>query len=140
MRRFAVLLLILVSCRKAAPGKPHAAAGTTDVRTIENTSTPPAPVQPPPVLADEAAAPNPISTTSTANPVVLTPADVRLRASLPFAPAIALDPVDGAKLSIRATTPTSSYKGRTFYFTSEANKHTFDSNPEQYEKGRFAHL
>lgn len=138
MRCFAVLLLILVSCHKAAPAKPH--AGMNDVRTIENTSTPPAPVESPPVLADEAAAPNPINATSTENHAVLTPADEKLRVSLPFAPAIALDPVDGDKLSIRATTPTSSFKGRIFYFTSEANKHKFDANPEQYARGRFAHL
>lgn len=113
----------------------------TEVRTIENTQTPPAPLEPPPVLTDESAAPNPISSTSTApNPIVLSPADEQLRASLPFAPAIAMDPVDGSKLSIRATTPTSTYKGRIFYFTSDANKHLFEGNPEQYAKGRFAHL
>ncbi len=139
MRRAAVLLLIFASCRRAAPAQPIAAATMTDVRTIENTQTPPAAMQPPPVLSDEAAAPNPMRT-STANPVVLTPADEQLRASLPFAPAIAMDPVDGSKLSIRSTTPTASHKGRLFYFSSETNKRTFESNPEPYAKGRFAHL
>ena len=141
MRHAAILLLIVFGCRQAAPTKTNAAASMTDVRTIESTPTPPAPVEPPPVLNDESAAPNPISATSTApNPVVLSPADERLRASLPFAPAIGMDPVDGSKLSIRATTPTSTYKGRIFYFTSDANKRTFETNPEQYAKGRFAHL
>jgi YHS domain-containing protein len=140
MRRLAIFLLILAACRQSAPARPHAAAGMSDVRTIENTPTPAAAVQPPTTLADEAPAPNPVNLTTTANPVVLTPADEKLRAALPFAPAIALDPVDGSKLSIRSTTPTFAYQGRIYYFTSEANRRLFAGNPEQYAKGRFAHL
>jgi YHS domain-containing protein len=75
-----------------------------------------------------------------ANLVPLTEADEQLRAKLPFAPAIAMDPIDGSKISIRATTPTVEVKGKIFYFSSEANKHTFMANPEQYMKGLFSHL
>ena len=71
---------------------------------------------------------------------MLTPQDERVRAQLPFAPAIALDPVDGLKVSIRATTPLAEYKNHLFYFTSEENKRVFLASPDQYLKGPFAHL
>src|ERR1051326_7067572 len=57
---------------------------------------------------------------------------------LPFSPAIALDPVSGQKISIRATTPTAELKGRMYYFESEENKRTFIANPVQYQHGVFA--
>ena len=65
--------------------------------------------------------------------------DEALRAALPFAPAIALDPVDGSKISIRANTASFESKGRIYYFASEANKRTFAASPDQYLKGVFAH-
>ena len=69
-----------------------------------------------------------------------TPQDEAVRAALPFAPAIGMDPVDGSKISIRASTPMTEYKNKIFYFSSEANKRTFTANPEQYLKGLFSHL
>ena len=71
---------------------------------------------------------------------MLTPQDEHVRAQLPFAPAIALDPIDGLKVSIRATTPVVEYKNHLFYFSSDANKRTFVAAPDQYLKGPFAHL
>jgi YHS domain-containing protein len=76
----------------------------------------------------------------TATPVVFSAEDEKVRAALPFSPAIAMDPIDGSKLSIRAATPTVEYKGRIYYFTSEANKRTFMANPTAYLTGRFTRL
>lgn len=57
------------------------------------------------------------------------------KVNLPFAPAIAMDPVDGGKVSIRIDTPVFEYKNKIYYFTSEANRRAFTANPEQYVKG-----
>jgi YHS domain-containing protein len=73
-------------------------------------------------------------------PIVFSPEDEKLRASLPFTPAIAMDPVDGSKISIRATTPTFEHKGKIYYFSSEANRRMFVSNPEGALKGAFTKL
>jgi YHS domain-containing protein len=51
-----------------------------------------------------------------------------------------MDPVDGSKISMRATTPTFEYKGKIYYFSNEENKRTFMANPEQYLKGGFLRL
>lgn len=65
-------------------------------------------------------------------------AAVAERVALPFAPAIAMDPVDGQKVSIRKNTPQFEYKKRIYYFTSEANRRAFISAPETYTKGNLA--
>ena len=111
------------------------------MRTIETVPAQPAPVAQPPELKDEAPPPKPKRQPwEPPVAVVLTPEDEKLRASLPFSPAIAMDPIDGSKISIRATTPTYEYKGRIFYFSSEANKATFVGNPEQYTKSPMMRL
>jgi YHS domain-containing protein len=56
------------------------------------------------------------------------------------APAIAMDPIDGSKISIRASIPTVEYKNKLYYFANEDHKRTFVANPEQYTKGLFSHL
>ena len=66
--------------------------------------------------------------------------DEALRASLPFSPAIAMDPIDGSKISIRASIPTLEYKNKLYYFATEDHKREFAANPEQYTKGLFSHL
>lgn len=58
--------------------------------------------------------------------------------NLPFAPLIAMDPVNGDKISIELETPTAVYDDRIYYFASEANKRTFLQNPEEYTKGPFS--
>ena len=40
----------------------------------------------------------------------------------------------------RASTPTTKYKNRLYYFISEDNKRKFVADPEQYTKGLFSHL
>jgi YHS domain-containing protein len=140
----------LVACSQpasstgAAPQRTTAAATestATDIQTIDNADTRPAVMEPPATLTDEGGnAPKAtVGVIQSDAPPPPLPADEQLRANLPFAPAIGLDPVDGSKISIRAATPTCEYKGKTFYFTSEENKRTFLSRPDGYLKGVFAH-
>lgn len=139
MKRIALIAIALafVACNRSTPAR-RATRSATDVQTIDNTVPAPAALTPPPVLTDEGPPPKGPGNVATADaPPPPTPQDEALRASLPFAPAIALDPVDGSKISIRATTPNAEYKGHIFYFTSEANKRTFMASPDQYLKGAF---
>jgi len=135
MKRFAVLLLFAVACRQSHPAA--APRGKVEMRTLDTADARPALIDPPPVLTDEAPPPKPNDAVAAQNQVPLTEADEQLRARLPFAPAIGLDPVDGAKISIRANTPTVEIKNRVYYFSSEENKRTFMASPQQYLKGVF---
>ncbi len=151
MRRCSALIAICVllspiACKPArrphAAAKPPAKVKTSDMQTIDDVAPQPVVLDPPPVLRDEAPPPKPVAAPWEPQPEAekLTPDDEKVRAALPFAPAIALDPVDGSKVSIRALTPTFEYKGRVFYFASDENKRAFMANPDQYAKGAFAHL
>ena len=120
---------------------PSATSTAAEVQTIHSVAARPAPLPPPPTLQDEAPPPKPKALPwETPAPIVFSPEDEQLRASLPFTPAIAMDPIDGSKISIRAATPTLDYKGKIYYFSSEANKSTFAANPESYLTGRFTRL
>lgn len=115
-----------------------ASAGVASINTVQPR---PAKLDPPPMLQDEAPPPKPKAMPwETPKPIVFTPEDEKLRASLPFSPAIAMDPIDGSKISIRAATPTFEYKGKVYYFSSEENKRLFASNPEAALKGGFMKL
>ena len=128
-------LLLLVAC-DAAP--PPTRTQSANVATINTVPPRPAPLEQPPMLQDEAPPPKPKALAS--KPIVLTPEDEKLRASLPFSPAIAMDPIDGSKISMTATTPTYEYKGKIYYFSNEANKRIFMASPEQALKGGFMRL
>jgi YHS domain-containing protein len=130
MRKVCVAVALLAACHQVPVAKQAATA--TDVHTIESADPRPVIIDPPPMLSDEAAAPKPKNAVEAANATPLTEKDEAVRAALPFAPAIAMDPVDGSKISIRANTPTLEYKGRVFYFRSPENKATFLNNPDQY--------
>lgn len=132
-----MLLLVAVSCARRQPPRSQAPRPHTEMKTIESVPPAPAVLDPPPVLPDEAPAPKPKDVTQAQNMVPLTEQDEQMRAKLPFAPAIALDPVDGSKISIRAGTPTLELKNHIYYFSSEANKQTFAANPAQFMKGVF---
>jgi len=139
MKRIAVIAVAFafVACGRSAPSQ-RAAQSTSDIQTIDNTHPAPAALTPPPVLTDEGPPPKGTIDVATADaPPPPTPQDEALRASLPFSPAIGLDPVDGSKISIRATTPNAEYKGHIFYFSSEATKRTFLASPDQFLKGAF---
>jgi YHS domain-containing protein len=144
-----IVMAMLVAALAAAlaggcGGKPKAAAASkpqSEMRTIDSSDLRPVTVDPPPMLTDEAP---PIKTaTGLAQadaPPPPTAADEALRASLPFTPAIAMDPIDGSKISIRASIPTVEYKNKLYYFANEDHKRAFVANPEQYTKGLFSHL
>lgn len=135
MKRIAIVLLLAAACRQSRPAAaPHA---KVEMRTLDSADARPGIVEPPPVLTDEAPPPKPHDAVAAQNQVPLTEQDEQMRARLPFAPAIALDPVDGSKISIRANTPTFELKGRLYYFTSEENKRNFMAAPQQYLKGVF---
>jgi YHS domain-containing protein len=141
MKRLLPLLLIpLAACGQA--GKSPAPTSTaSEMRTIENTDVKPGVIDPPAILSDEGgAAPKPHAPIPGTAAPVISEKDEQLRASLPFAPAIAMDPVDGSKISIRADTPTVQTKTRLFYFSSEDHKREFVANPEQFMKGAFSKL
>jgi len=145
MRRVPAVILCLTftyGChqapkRAAAPAAPQ----HSEMRTIDNIDPRPVVNDPPPMLRDEAAPPKPTGQPwEEKTPVPLTPEDERMRAALPFSPAIAMDPIDGSKISMLARTPTFEYKGHIYYFSSEENKRTFMAAPDQYVKGAFSHL
>ena len=139
MKRLLVVTCICaLACSRSAP-RARAPRAPSDVQTVDSVDPHPAVIDPPPVLTDEGPAPKPKGNVLSEDaPPPPTPQDEALRASLPFAPAIALDPVDGSKISIRANTPTAEYKGHLYYFASEANKRSFLASPDQYLKGVFA--
>lgn len=133
-------LLVFTGCTRSS-ATPRRQQTATDVQTIDSTEVKPTVLDPPPVLTDEGPAPKAakVGEVITADaPPPPTPQDEALRASLPFAPAIALDPVNGAKISIRANTITWDYKGRIFYFSTEESRRTFQANPQQFTKGVFS--
>ncbi len=146
LKRIAVIfgVIAFASCSRSTPAR-RAATQPSSIQTVDSVTPDPTLMQPPQTITDLGPTMHagcdliqpPTTTTTIAPP---TPQDEALRASLPFAPAIAMDPVDGSKISIRTTTPTAQYKAHIFYFSSEANKRTFLAAPDQYLKGAFAHL
>jgi YHS domain-containing protein len=142
MRHLLALALLAAACaRPSTPARQAAALQPAKVHTIESVDPRPKLMDPPPVLEEEAAPPKPTGQPwEVKQPVLLTPEDEKLRASLPFTPAIAMDPIDGSKITIRASTPTFEYKGRIYYFQTEANKQQFAGNPEAVLKGGMMRL
>ena len=142
MSRFLTALIAafaLAACDAAPPPSRQVTAG---VATINSVPPRPAPLEPPPMLQDEAPPPKPkpLHQWDRPEPIIFSPEDEKLRASLPFTPAIAMDPIDGSKISIRAATPTFEYKGKIYYFSSEANRRTFIASPDAYLIGKFTRL
>ena len=137
MRRFVFLIAILVA---AACGKQAPQGVTHEMRTIETADPRPVVLDPPAVLGDEAALPKPKNAAAAEAQVPLTEKDEEVRGQLPFAPAIAMDPVDGSKISIRADTPKFELKNHIYYFSSEENRRQFVAAPDQFLKGAFSKL
>jgi YHS domain-containing protein len=136
---------VLVRFQSRAPtgcdSTPPSTAQAAPVQTINTVMPVPATLDPPPMLQDEAPPPKPKALPwETPTPIIFSPEDEKLRNSLPFSPAIAMDPVDGSKISIRATTATFEYKGKIYYFSNEENKRIFAANPEQYLKSGIMRL
>jgi YHS domain-containing protein len=137
----AAAALLLTACGEppATTGRQVASAGVATINTVPPA---PAPLEPPPMLVDEAPPPKPkpLHQWHVPEPIIFSPEDEKLRASLPFSPAIAMDPIDGSKISIRATTPTFEYKGKIYYFSSEESRRQFMANPAAALKGGLMRL
>jgi YHS domain-containing protein len=132
---------MVAGCRPASRASVAQPQAQAEMRTIDSSNVRPATIEAPPLLTDEAPPPKTSTNLAQADaPPPPTEQDEALRASLPFAPAIAMDAVDGSKISIRASTPTVEYKNKLYYFSSEEHKRTFVANPEEYTKGLFSHL
>jgi YHS domain-containing protein len=140
MRRLFILAAVaLTACDSAPPSQ--TSAQRAELRTINSSTPRPALLDPPPTLNDEAPPPKPKALAwENPSPIVFSPEDEKVRAALPFTPAIAMDPIDGSKISIRAITPTYEYKGKIYYFANEANKRTFSANPDGILKAAFTKL
>jgi YHS domain-containing protein len=139
MRRLAIAATVFLAACDSAPTRP---AQPAQMQTIHTVPARPAPLPQPPMLQDEAPPPKPkpLHQWDVPEPIIFSPEDEKLRASLPFTPAIAMDPIDGSKISMRATTPTFEHKGKIYYFANEANKRTFMANPDAILKGGFMKL
>ena len=138
MKRLLVIVAAAALAASCAQVK-RRAAEQPQVKTIDSVPPMPTAMDPPPTLAEEG--PPVRQTAGLAQPDAPPPPtekDEQVRAALPFAPAIALDPVDGSKVSIRADTPAVMTKTKIYYFSSEENRRTFMASPQQYLKGLFA--
>jgi len=144
MRRLLVLTVAtaLAACDSAPPAQPRnrAQASSSRVETITTVRPQPAPLDPPPTLVDESPPPKPKVLPGGGPAPIFSAEDERLRASLPFTPAIAMDPVDGSKISLRANTPTLEYKGVLYYFANDANKRLFVNDPDRALRGGYLRL
>ena len=139
--------LLLAGFATACIQESAAQAPKEQIRTLDNTPVQPLPVQRPATLDEPGQtaalidAPSMQGRTSTSQAVKTTieqQDELSRKMNLPFAPAIAMDPVDGGKVSIRPDTPWVEHKGRLYYFTSAKNKQVFIANPDTYLKGKLA--
>lgn len=137
MRRLLVLAAVALAACDATPPA-QTSAERAELRTIDSAAPVPAKLDPPLTLNDEAPPLKPKAESPTA--IVFSAEDEKVRAALPFSPAIAMDPIDGSKISIRASTPTFEYKGKIYYFANEGNKRIFAANPDGILKGGFTRL
>ena len=136
-----LLAALAAGCRAGSRTRAAQPQPDAELRTIDSANVRPAIIDAPPMLTDEAPPPKTTANLAQADaPPPPTAQDEALRAALPFAPAIAMDAVDGSKISIRASTPTVDYKNKLYYFSTEDHKRVFLANPEQYTKGLFSHL
>lgn len=143
---FTLAVIALAACGDPAPQQ------IVEMQTIENTPLRAVPTATDPTLEDfipevplplepvvpeeEETEGDETTTNPDEGPEVKTREPVSIR--LPFAPPIAMDPVDGQKVSITAQTPTVEYKGRIYYFNDTANRAAFVRSPQQYLTGSFA--
>jgi YHS domain-containing protein len=137
-----LLAIFAAGCddRSAASQRP------IEIQTIENAPPRLSAIDPPPTLDDRAmparpSSPPPAPPAGAAKHPSAQPAqptaeeEMNAKTNLPFTPWIAMDPVDGSKVSITPETPVFSYKDRWYYFSSAANKATFRASPDTYAEG-----
>jgi YHS domain-containing protein len=138
MKKYLTLLAILIAAGCTPAKEPATTSSATEMRSIESTDMRRTAMDPPPMLNDmtPVAKPKP----NLALPASQQVTDTTPLANVPFAPAIAMDPVDGSKIPIKINTPTYELKGHIYYFANEANRQEFIKNPADYLKGAFSHL
>ena len=132
--RLLCLVLLIAGCEQQP-----ADVASLKMETIEQTPSRRMAVETPQLISDQEALTKPKPTGEPQTPDTDTAEDA-LPLVLPFAPTIGMDPVDGSKISITKSTPLTEYKGRLYYFSSEANKRAFIAAPDQYldnQLGRF---
>jgi len=130
--------LLFASC-DAAP--PVAEIHASEMASIQTVAPRPATLESPAMLQDEAPPLKPKALAwETPKAIVFSAEDERVRSALPFSPAIAMDPIDGSKISIRATTPIYEYEKKIYYFSSEENKRRFAADPQAILKGGLMRL
>ncbi|MFN2442505.1 MAG: YHS domain-containing protein [Thermoanaerobaculia bacterium] len=142
--QLAVLLstvLLTAGCNQT----PRQQGTALQVQTLESAGVRPAPVDPPPVLEEQTlpqrVLPGKVSKATKGMTGEEQPSPeeaMRAKVNLPFTPSIAMDPVDGSKVSITKDTPIYSYENKWYYFSSEANLRAFRANPEEFATGRLA--
>ncbi len=137
-----IVTLLFAACAPQSAQSSDPADAAINVRTMASVQPKPVVLDPPPMLQNDAPIPKASQTERNAGaaPALLTEKDEELRSKLPFAPAIAMDPVDGNKISILATTPTFEFKGKIYYFSSAEHRATFVAAPEQFTKGSLSNL
>lgn len=144
--QFAFPLLSLLLLSAGCDQTPRQPREVLEVRTLESAGIRPAPVEPPPVLEEQTLPQRRIpgqnarkAAKGDAEQQQPSPEEaMRARVNLPFTPSIAMDPVDGSKVSITKDTPIYSFENKWYYFSSEANRRTFQADPESYATGRLA--
>lgn len=132
----AISLLAGVACQQQEP-----ATQPQEMRTIENVQGAAVPIEPQQSLEEVVPVPAASTTASGADRKTAAQAKeeaLTRRMDLPFAPAIAMDPVDGQKVSITTLTPTTEYKDKIYYFSSDANRREFLAHPDGFVKGQLA--
>ena len=143
--QFAFTLSFLLLLSAGCDQTPQQQDASLEVRTLESVGIRPAPVDPPPVLEEQTLPQRLVPGQTTAKAAKgdgeqqpSAEDAMRARVNLPFTPSIAMDPVDGSKVSITKDTPIYSFENKWYYFSSEANRRTFQSDPESYATGRLA--
>ncbi len=128
---------LALGCQPAA----GVATETVEMRTVDNASSNSLPVQAPPMITERSTElrvteeVGPDGKPIRRSPSTDTDAPVEAPIIMPFAPLIAMDPVDGSKVSIRVETPVTEYKNRLYYFGSAQNKAAFLADPERFSTG-----
>jgi YHS domain-containing protein len=132
-----VILLSLQGCQPAAAQKQQ-----VEIRTVENSAVNSIPIEAPPMITEQATELRPPDKLGPDGKPIKQPAatpspegEAEQPIMMPFAPLIAMDPVDGSKVSIRVGTPVTEYNDRFYYFSSPANKATFLADPKTYATG-----
>jgi YHS domain-containing protein len=134
-------VLILLFVATACDDPDRNGSEPQEIRTIENVPTRLRPIDPPQQI--DFTVTRPLSPEALRAESIAAEEDPEERptdkwtTNLPFAPHIAMDSVDGSKIAITRDTPIAEYKGRIFYFNSEANRREFIRNPENYLSGPF---